>query len=144
MKRLIAIISFSIIISNLIAQNNISYGPRAGISIIPVSKSEVTGRNFQLGVNGGGFFNYNINHWFSIRAELNYSLKRQLNEINDTTSLVDIIAPIIGIDSIPIALPDGINLSAYSNTQSRITMHCIELPVMGVLHFFRMDRQSFL
>jgi hypothetical protein len=119
------------------AQDNISYGPRAAISIIPVSKSESLGRNFQLGINTGGYFDLKINNRFSLRTELNYALKRQAGENNDTASLVEVLSPLLGLDSVNIPLPDGINLNVYSNTQSAVIMHHIEVPLMGVLHLQR-------
>jgi len=120
--------------AGLIAQENISYGPRVGLSIMPVSKSETTGRNFQLGANGGGFFNYNVNKWFSLRTELNYSLRKAFDESNDTASLLEAFGPLLGFDSLPFPLPDGVNLNVYSQTQSASTMHYVEIPVMGVLN----------
>jgi hypothetical protein len=134
MKPFSILIAFVLFCSTVMGQDNISFGPRAGISIMPVSNSEITGRTFKLGVNAGGYFNYNFNSWFSLRAELNYSLRKSIEERNDTASLIDAFGPLLGIDSLPFQLPDGVNLNVYSNTKSASTMHYVEIPVMGVLN----------
>jgi hypothetical protein len=114
--------------------DNTSFGPRMGLNIIPVEKPEPLARNYHLGINAGAFFDYKINSFFSVRTELNYSMRKQLMRHSDTLSLLDNIGNLIGIDTSAIQLPAGINLNIYNNVTSDIRLHYLEIPLLGVLH----------
>jgi hypothetical protein len=111
-----------------------NYGPRVGLTVMPVEKNETLGTNFQLGINAGGYFSYNISNRFSIRPELNYSLKKQFSSSADTTDVLSSLGDLVGQGLDGIELPEGINLNAYSNTRSRHALHYIEIPVLATLH----------
>lgn len=116
------------------AQSKLSFGPRVGFTVMPVEKTENLGSKYQLGFVGGGFLNYDINNWFSIRPELNYSLKKQFSNSADTANIVDALGPLVGFDPASLGLPEGINLNAYSKTQSKHALHYIEIPVLATFH----------
>ncbi len=111
-----------------------NYGPRVGLLVMPVEKTETLGTNFQLGFNGGAYFSYNFSNRFSIRPELNYSLKKQFSANADTTDILNALGNLAGQGLGGIELPEGINLNAYSNTRNRHTLHYIEIPVLATVH----------
>ena len=111
-----------------------NYGPRVGLTVMPVEKNETLGTSFQLGFIGGAYFSYNISNRFSIRPELNYSLKKQFSTSADTTDVLSGLGDLVGQGLEGIELPEGINLNAYSNTRSQHTLHYIEIPVLATVH----------
>lgn len=119
---------------NINAQSKITYGPRLGLTILPVEKNEDLGSNFKLGVNGGLFFNYQFSRIFSVRPELNYQLKKQFQTSFDTTDILNDLGGLIGIDPDAIGLPAGINLNAFSTTKNLQRLHYIEVPVLVTAH----------
>jgi hypothetical protein len=116
------------------AQSKLSFGPRVAFTVMPVEKTENLGSKYQLGFTGGAFLNYNVNHWFSIRPELNYSLKKQFSNSEDTANIVDALGPLVGFDPSSLGLPEGVNLNAYSNTQNKHVLHYIEIPVLATFN----------
>ena len=72
----IAIIIITLIAPNLYAQK-ISFGPEIGVNIINMDQNSVDGNLYNLGFNGGGYFEYKLTKHFSVRAKLIYTSKRK-------------------------------------------------------------------
>lgn len=136
MKKSIVILFITVasLIETKAQEHQFNYGPRAGLTVMPVEKNETLGANFQLGFNGGAYFSYNLSNRFSIRPELNYSLKKQFSTSADTTDVLNTLGDLVGQGIAGINLPEGVNLNAYSNTRSRHTLHYVEIPVLATIH----------
>lgn len=117
------------------AQDKYTFGPRLGFTLIPIERTENLGTNFQFGFNGGAYFNYHFNNKFSLRPELNYSLKKQTTTQSDTSDLLNSLGGGLGFNIGDLNLPEGINLNVYSNTKNLHSLHYIEIPVLASVQF---------
>lgn len=119
-------------------QKRLSFGPRIGPAIIPVEKTESEHRNYRLGLSGGAYVDVVMHPIFSVRAEVNYTLRRQIDIGTDTLSLLDNVGGLFGLDTSLFALPAGINLNVYSTTTHNFNLHYIDIPLLGVVHLRNM------
>ncbi|MCH2232762.1 MAG: PorT family protein [Crocinitomicaceae bacterium] len=107
----------------------IHLGPEFGMNLIEVERTDL-GRDYQLGYYAGGVFEYDFRNWFGIRTGLNYSQRRQASQSFDTVAfqLEAFLGPLAG-------LLDGFDLNTYTETNTRISQHYLEIPVMANFKF---------
>jgi Outer membrane protein beta-barrel domain len=120
-KSLILISSF-LLGGGLVAQK-VLVGPELGLNLIMVEEQSI-GDNFQLGMFGGGVFEYEINDWVSLKSGIHFSQTRQASTSSDTSAF-DFFGLLDSTFTIP-----GIDMNTYTKTYSRQSQGYIQIPLM--------------
>ncbi len=105
----------------------LSFGPEAGLNIIWLSE-DYTGHSYGLGWHFGGFAEYQLNDFVSIRSGVYYTEKKQQYEINEVS--VNPLLSFLGIGEI-----DQLDLNTYTNTSGRVTQNYFEIPLLAKLNY---------
>lgn len=100
-------------------------GPEIGANLISVQQSDL-GTNFQLGFHGGGNIEYRFNNYFSLRAGVFATQKRQAYDSYDSTKI-----NLFGLeDNLPVDV-DGLNLYSYKEINGTVSQIYTEIPLMA-------------
>src|SRR5690606_17176936 len=97
MKKIILLLIFGCLIPCSIHAQDISYGLRAGLNLIPFEKTIDHGPVLRPGWNAGAYLNYPLNNFLSLQTELYYTFKASNYSHTDTSSLLD-MAGMFGFD----------------------------------------------
>lgn len=126
----VLIYSFSLSFSQ-----NFSFGPEAGINIIPTENTNI-GQNYQLGFVAGGNFKYHISDNFKISTGIYLSQKKKKYAVSDTSSLVDMFSEFLQltgdnseIDSLINSV--GVNTDILNTTNGIASSIFIEVPILA-------------
>mgnify|MGYP001231122677 CR=1 FL=1 len=145
MKNIVVTFILFTIFSGIIYGQKFSAGGKAGFSIIPLEKQDLNGRVFspayQFGVTGC----YKINDWFSVSAEINYSLQKKTYKKYDTTSFSQTLAAnpllvMMGVDVSELLDTLGmatayINDNSYNTTRGEVNLSYISIPVLANFNY---------
>lgn len=135
---------FFIIHFNLSFSQDIMVGPKAGLNIIPLEKTELSGNSFALGFHAGGVFEYRFNNWFSLSTDILYSAKRKTYEKLATESLYKKVEGMLSmfmdsssnmIDSVIGGFSGYVNDTVYSRTKGFVKMGFAEIPVLAKFRY---------
>lgn len=132
MKRLLFLYITVFLVSYTATAQNISYGIRAGVNLIPIQPKTID-HSFLLkpGLNAGVYLNYRINKSLSLQPELLYSYKTTSYSKTDTSSLLEIVQMFEDINAEDLSeVTDYFDMNVYQRTQARVNMNYIELPIM--------------
>jgi ribosome-associated toxin RatA of RatAB toxin-antitoxin module len=132
MKKSLSLFILGLLISHFIIAQKSTYGIRAGLNLIPVSGTSLDYNNLlKPGLNAGGYFNYSLNKHFQLRTELYYSYKTTQYSRTDTASMLPIIQLVTGSSGEDMGgFADLFDWNVYQNTNAKVNMNYIELPVM--------------
>lgn len=129
---------------NLFSQE-IWFGPKTGLNIIPIEKTELRGNSFAPGFHIGGTLEYRFNNWFSLSADLLYTTKKKIyestgkesffNKISGFMSFLPDSAGGFSIDSLIGTAVEYMNDTVYSRTSGFVKLGYIELPLMAKFRY---------
>lgn len=133
MKFSIALLFFVAIFNHVFAQK-VQYGPELGITIIPVNNTKIDLHTYKIGVNGFGYFQYNIKENFGIRLDVGYTSSSKSWVESDTSSISDFLSnPLIGIDtSILNTLSQTVDMSVTKVTKGNVNFSYLQIPLSFV------------
>ena len=98
-------------------------GPEIGLNVLPLTMDDL-GSEYGLGFHGGIKYQFNINEQFSLNSGVYYSQVRH-NYFSADTSLHSSIEMLEGL------IPEGIDLSTYTDIAGRANLNYIQLPITG-------------
>lgn len=116
---------YNILVPNLFAQKT-TIGLESGVNLIGTQKTEIS-TDFNPGLHMGFTLKYDLKSNLSLNSGLFYTQKKKRYTSHDTTSILNGIGGLIGIDS-SFAI-DGMDLNSYSATNGLSTMNQVELPI---------------
>ena len=122
----LSLLSFLCISFNGVGQD-LSYGPEIGPNIIWLAE-DYTGHYYTMGWHTGGFVEYGLNEFLSIRSGVYYTEKKQQYSVDDVS--INPIIALLGFDGL-----DQIDLNTYTNTSGRVTQNYFEIPVIARLKY---------
>lgn len=136
---------FTLFMGFLIASMNyslaqkLSFGPKAGVNVIPVEKNDVMGNIYKFGWHSGGFFQYKLANNISLQSELYYNIKRKSYAFTDTSSLKDMLNDFgdIASDTSFQQAANAFNTDVYSKTTGAVRQTHIELPVLVTYNLWK-------
>ena len=124
MKLLLLVLSLNLSLSYA---QKLKFGPEIGFNLINVETQDI-GDNYQTGWHTGGFAEYKLKNWLSVSGGIYYTQKRQSSESKETTpNALSLLLIQQGIEGL-----DGIDLNTYTQTNSRLTLNYLQLPLLAV------------
>jgi hypothetical protein len=132
MKILLLLLSLNLSLSYA---QKLKFGPEIGFNLINVEDQSI-GDNYQTGWHTGVFAEYELKKWFGVSAGLYYTQKRQSFESSDVSQNgLTLLLAQQGIEEF-----DAIDLNTYSQTNGRVALNYLQLPVLAV---FKQNSFSF-
>jgi hypothetical protein len=132
MKLLFLLLSLNLSLSYA---QKLKFGPELGFNLINVEDQNI-GDNYQTGWHTGIFAEYELKKWFGVSAGLYYTQKRQSFESSDVSqNALTLLLAEQGIEEL-----DAIDLNTYSQTNGRVALNYLQLPVLAV---FKQNSFSF-
>lgn len=124
MKILLLLLALNISLSYA---QKLEFGPELGFNLIKVETQNI-GDNYQIGWHTGVFSEYELKKWFGVSAGLYYTQKRHSFESSEVSqNALSLLLAQQGIDII-----DGIDLNTYSQTNGRVSLNYLQLPILAV------------
>jgi hypothetical protein len=134
MKKGLTLLACVLMAVSLYAQN-VSFGPKAGLNIISIGKTEFETNAFSLGAHYGGFVEYHFNDYFSLSADVLVSKKRRNYVTYENQSLVKAISGgLFGAvveDSLLQMITDFVNDTVYGTRKGTTSFSYVEIPLMA-------------
>lgn len=132
--------------SGLLFSQEVWVGPKAGLNIMPIEYSRLTGNKFSLGFHVGGTVEYRFNKWFSVAADLLYTTKNKAYEKKENESAIKKVSGLLSIfgqsaasggqiDSLMQTVSRYANDTVYSTTKGFVKLGYIEIPVMAKFRY---------
>jgi len=122
MKLLLILLSLNISLSYA---QKLKFGPEIGFNLINIETQKI-GDNYQIGWHTGVCVEYELKKWFGISTGLYYTQKKQ--SFQEFETIGNILTPLLASQGI-----EGINLNTYSETNGRITLNNLQLPILAVI-----------
>ena len=124
--RAVIVLLFAMVSTNSFTQA-FKFGPELGLNYIKLEEN-YTGNNYSSGWHTGGFAEYIITDFFSIRSGVYYTQKKKNYVFND--SYTNFFVALLGLED-----SDQIDLKTYRTTSGRITQNYFEIPVLATLSY---------
>ncbi|HBF87006.1 MAG TPA: hypothetical protein DDX39_00075 [Bacteroidales bacterium] len=133
MKKLIVTFILSLFVIRIFAQG-FSFGPDLGISSTVLNKTDIELSSNKLSFYGGGFFDYKLNNWLSIRMGANYVEGSKSWYETDTTSLEAFLEMVdMGLDSsMSNILNNYVDLNAIKMVSGNTNFSYLRVPLSAV------------
>jgi hypothetical protein len=128
MKRWFVLSSAFFCLGNFTLAQTWFFGPEVGTNNVMVEKSDL-GRNYNLCWYAGGYAEYEMNDFFSLRSGVYFSQRKKMYQSSDTSSL-----NIFGYDLEDFEIP-GVDFSVYTQTKGIVSLFGIEVPVLATFNF---------
>jgi len=121
MKYILLLISLNISLSYA---QKLKFGPEVGFNLINVETQEI-GDSYQVGWHTGAFSEYELKRWLGVSVGLYYTQKKHgFKESETIPSTLSFLLAQQGIE--------GIDLNTYSETNGRVTLNYLQLPLLAV------------